>query len=117
MIEKDIQEEAQRKVDSLLDKMNLQINFDEDNYDAGVQGGLTDWGTELFEDGAKWALKNQWISNSIPCTLPNLEQLLVTHVITGCDGKPVRLYHTMIAYEYKELQRTKRFDYWMPIPK
>lgn len=42
-----------KTIEEAIQDLGLNINYEEDNYDAGVADG--------FEKGAKWALKNRWL--------------------------------------------------------
>lgn len=47
-------------IEEAIKDLGLSINYEEDNYDAGIANG--------FKQGVEWALKHQWIS------IPKLEE-------------------------------------------
>lgn len=47
------------------------INFEENNYEAGRRDALFDYGSVLFTDGAKWRINSVWHDKS---EIPDLSQ-------------------------------------------
>lgn len=60
------QEEIQKAAsDSVHDTIGFvinefDINFEENNYEAGRRDALFDYGSVLFTDGAKWRINSVW---------------------------------------------------------
>ena len=48
---KTIEEKAKECIDNLIDSLSLEVNYEEDNYDAGQVHALSNYGKEIYKVG------------------------------------------------------------------
>lgn len=48
---KTVEEKAKECIDNLIDSLSLEVNYEEDNYDAGQVHALSDYGKEIYKVG------------------------------------------------------------------
>ena len=102
------QEEIQKAAsDSVHDTIGFvinefDINFEENNYEAGRRDALIDYGSILFTDGAKWRINSVWHD---PKEIPDIAKPLLVEHVGG-------VYSISIIYEIDANRRTwKRWAY------
>ena len=86
------QEEMQKAAsDSVHDTIGFvinefDINFEENNYEAGRRDALIDYGSVLFTDGAKWRINSVWHD---PEEIPDIVKLLLVEHEDGHCGMSI----------------------------
>jgi len=73
---------------SAIDEADLHVNYEEDNYDAGVRDAIEQFAPKAFIAGAEWAdahPKNPWIS--VKDRLPEPEQEVLLY-----DNSSIKYY-------------------------
>lgn len=53
--EEDLKNAAEQYELTVLDKADLHVNYEEDNYDAGARDAIIQFASKAFVDGAEWA--------------------------------------------------------------
>lgn len=53
--EEDLKNAAEQYGLTVLDKADLHVNYEEDNFDAGARDAIIQFASKAFADGAEWA--------------------------------------------------------------
>lgn len=111
-----VEEAANNYLQKILEASDFEINFAEDNYDAGARDALLDVTERAYIAGAEWQAKQlPWIS--VEERLPENED----RVLVLCKMKRFNSYFTLLNNYIDGEWETKTLAYydtiaWMPIP-
>lgn len=59
-----IEEAANGYLQKILEASDFEINFEEDNYDAGARDAVLDVTERAFKAGAEWSINSIWHDNT-----------------------------------------------------
>lgn len=105
------QEEMQKAAsDSVHDTIGFvineyDINFEENNYEAGRRDALFDYGSVLFTDGAKWRINSVWHDASELPTIDNTD-IVIAH------NNQIRSEFWCNFVDWDKFVRTTKLEYW-----
>ena len=65
MTREQIEKAAKTYIDEFLPEHidYTDINYEEDNYEAGRNNAICEFGEEIFKDGAKWRIDSVWCTD------------------------------------------------------
>lgn len=82
MNKEQIKKAADEYADGIIDYHNFQVNFNEDNYDAGRVHAIDEFVPKAFEDGAQWRINSVWHDNKM---LPKVDKQIIIQVSGKID--------------------------------
>lgn len=118
MMKQTVEEAANDYLQKILEASDFEINFEEDNYDAGARDAVLDVTERAYIAGAEWQAKQlPWIS--VEERLPEEGQKVF--VLTMCCG--VSRILTQRFYKTNAFDKDNRWIFgnsivlaWLPIP-
>ena len=60
MKQEQIEKAAREFTDNLIAENHFDVNYEEDNYEAGRNNALCEFGVDIFKDGAAWRINSVW---------------------------------------------------------
>lgn len=118
-----LEEEASAYLQKILESTDFEVNFEEDNYDAGSRDAVFDVTERAFIAGAEWQSKQSpWIS--VKERLPEPNKLVLCRMVS--NGAIVSGYIVVSSgrspyvatdggFEFEDWNDYE-CDMWMPIP-
>lgn len=109
-----VEEAANNYLQKILESSDFEINFEEDNYDAGARDAILDVTERAYIAGAGWQAKQSpWIS--VKERLPEKNTVVLTRGAYGfliCQLSSLGEWETGANVNKERLGIT----YWIPIP-
>ena len=117
MTEEEIKKAADTAVDDIINDLSLDINYEEDNYDAGEAAAIRNNGAQLFIDGANWSLSHQWVSVKDRLPKEDFDDDCQMVFVKKKIDKNTFIYSTDYIQDGKWAINRSGIVAWMPIPK
>jgi len=112
-----VEEAANDYLQNILEASDFEINFEEDNYDAGARDAVLDVTERAFKAGAEWQAKQSpWISVKERLPEENQEYLVVLDnravyvALYNKNNKSWLIYGTGYTYKVVAYMSIPSFD-------